>query len=91
MVLAFAFFLMLTVATMLFLGRGDYSDLKSHWIPGKLVLAVLSAVLFFTTRYWTKWIIGIASYVFAKSLFAAPIFLLFGNLNVAKQFAIAVI
>ena len=48
-------------------------------------------VLFSTTRYWAKCIVGIVSYVYAKSLFGAPIFLLFGNLNIAKQLAIAVI
>ena len=92
MVLAFGFFMALTLSTMVSLGRGDYSGLDFRWrIPGVILLAALSAVLFFTSRYWAKWVVGIVAYVLARSLFGAPIFLLVGNFTLAKQLLVCLV
>jgi hypothetical protein len=91
MVLAFTFFIVLTFTTMLFLGRGDNLTQDQHQVLGGILLAGLSLVLFFTSRYWAKWVVGIICYIFARSLFGAPIFLLFGNTNGAKQIAVGAI
>ncbi len=88
MVLAFTFFMTLTVTTMLFLGRGDNLTQNQHRGLGGITLAALSVVLFFTSRYWAKWVLGIVCYCFARTLFGAPIFLLFGNIHVATELAL---
>lgn len=87
LLLAFAFFIALTWATVFSLGRGGNLTPNPHRVLGSIALAGLSAVLFFTTRYWAKWVLGIVCYCLARTFFGAPFFALFGNINVAKELA----
>lgn len=87
MVLAFAFFVALTSAAMFSLGRSGNLTSNSHRILGSFALVVLASVLFFTTRYWAKWVLGIVCYCLVKTFFGAPVFVLFGKTDVAEELA----
>jgi hypothetical protein len=84
MLLALAFFIALTWSTTLSLGRGGDSTSR---ILARMALAALTSALFFTTRYWAKWLLGIVGLVSARALIGTPFFLLSGKTDVAKQLA----
>jgi hypothetical protein len=86
-VLAFAFFVALTWAAMFSLGGSGNLTSNSHRILGSFALVALAFVLFFTTRYWAKWVLGIVCYCLVRTLFGAPFFVLFGKTDVAEELA----
>jgi hypothetical protein len=83
--LVFAFFIALTWATMFSLGRSSNLTSNPHRTLGSVAPVGLSAVLFFTTRYWAKWVPGIVCYCLARTFFGATLFVLSGKINVAKE------
>jgi len=72
---------------MFSLGRSDNLTTNPHRTLGSVALVGRSVALFFTTRYWAKWVLGIVFYCLARTFFGAPFFALFGKLNIAKELA----
>ena len=72
LLLGFAFFVAMVVSASLILGRENTPSFW-HWPLGTFALGILAAVLFFTVRHWTKWLIGILVYCLFR-LFAGLIF-----------------
>jgi hypothetical protein len=73
-VLAFLFFAALIASANYFLGQNSSSVSRTSQTFGGLALAGLAAILFLTTRYWTKWVIGFLAYCLLRFVGA----LLFG-------------
>jgi len=71
LVLVFCFFAALVASLSYVTGRADRLMGNHRWLAA-LVAVALITIMFLTTQYWAKWLVGVLGYCFLRML--APLF-----------------